>query len=330
MVLLRSLFLQIKLIYLLLLITHSESFARQTECSIEGKYKFCSLEQEEICHPLNKSTGMKIDTFDGSAYIIRPYTMKISHSGKQCKFTIKTKHKDMGLFAVIQEINFRTTKDGDCKDYVKFKSKDIDKWSQKWCGTMNRQKSESEISNQYYSEFDPQGKLETYIFISDEPIINEDLKLSIVYTPNIKCSKVDRKNFRQVTHEICIWKDYICDGYQNCAIDGCDDEKECVRSIENDGTGTKVTVGAVTTIFLCFILFVTCLWICKKHKKLCWSSDCAGPNVNTPNSTVDNDRIPPAPTAPMLQSSVSSGVQDKDLPPSYDSLFPQQSNTAIL
>ncbi|XP_043469221.1 uncharacterized protein LOC122502934 [Leptopilina heterotoma] len=329
MLVLRS-FLESEFIYVLLLMIHcSEQVLWQRQCSMEGNYKFCSLEQEEICHPLNRSIGMKIESFDSSAIIVRPYTMKITHSGKQCKFTIKTKQKEMGLFAVIQELNFRKWEDGQCKDYVKFKSKDKD-WSDKWCGSINRVKKDFEVSNHYFSEYDSQGKLDTYIYISEEPIVNEELRLSIVYTPNIKCSKVDRKNFRQVTHEICIWKDYICDGYQNCAIEGCDDEKECVRSIENDGTGTKVTVGAVTTIFLCFILFVTCLWICKKHKKLCWSADCAGPTANRPTSTADNERTPAAPTAPMLQSSVSSGVQDKDLPPSYDSLFPQQSNTAIL
>lgn len=133
-----------------------------------------------------------------------------------------------------------------------------------------------------------------------------------------------------MTPEFCIWKDYICDNYQNCAIKDCDDEIECVRSLENDGTGTKVTIGAVTTIFLVFIIFVTCLWICKKHQKLCWSPDCAGPGVTRPSLTSETERVTAssAPTAPMLEIAVPAGIASgKDLPPSYDSLFPEQSNT---
>jgi len=106
------------------------------------------------------------------------------------------------------------------------------------------------------------------------------------------------------------------------------------EQLPKDDTATKVTVGAVTTMILCFIIFVMCLWICKKSQKLCWSSDCAGPNAcSRPNSLpqdtdggVGSNRA--VPTAPMLEVAMSSPVADKDLPPSYDSLFPEQENPA--
>lgn len=108
-----------------------------------------------------------------------------------------------------------------------------------------------------------------------------------------------------------------------------------VNRIESDGSGTKVTVSAVTTILLCFIIFMLCMWICRKHEIFCWSPDCAGP-ANTVNSSTfglpmergeQSAANPPhVSSAPMLEVAVPASLHDKDLPPSYDSLFPTQSN----
>ena len=76
------------------------------------------------------------------------------------------------------------------------------------------------------------------------------------------------------------------------------------------------------------------LWICRRHKRLCWSSDCAGPNQHD-NRYAHTERIAEnlsanpnssVAVAPMLEVAVLPAVADKDLPPSYDSLFPEQSN----
>lgn len=122
----------------------------------------------------------------------------------------------------------------------------------------------------------------------------------------------------------------------NCPLGICSDEVNCsyvTDRFPRDDTATKVTVGAITTIILCFIIFLMCLWICKKSRKLCWSSDCAGPQVcSRPGSLPDTDGAlgsnRAVSTAPMLEVAVSSPVANKDLPPSYDSLFPEHSNPA--
>lgn len=131
-----------------------------------------------------------------------------------------------------------------------------------------------------------------------------------------------------VGHNNCIRKEYICDKIHNCPIGLCSDEVNCVDGqYSKDDTATKVTVGAVTTMILCFIIFIMCLWICKKSQKLCWSSDCAGPNVCSPDADGGQGSNRAVSTAPMLEVAVSSPA-DKDLPPSYDSLFPERSNPA--
>ena len=118
----------------------------------------------------------------------------------------------------------------------------------------------------------------------------------------------------------------------NCDSSKCSDELNC--KIFSNESGTNVTISAVTSLVLCFIIFFLCLWICRKHEQLCWSSDCAGPQVNSgsisglPTERGDQSaNTPYIVTTPMLEVGISSSVQDKDLPPSYDSLFPPQNNT---
>ncbi|CAK9801995.1 hypothetical protein ANTPLA_LOCUS3041 [Anthophora plagiata] len=123
--------------------------------------------------------------------------------------------------------------------------------------------------------------------------------------------------------------EFFCDGIYNCAPGVCFDEDTCpnnTNAIISTGTGTKVTVGAVTTLILCFIIFIMCLWICKRSQKLCWSINFADPNVWQLQPNTEGTAAPVVPSAPMLEVAVSSSVADKDLPPSYDSLFPEQSN----
>ena len=102
------------------------------------------------------------------------------------------------------------------------------------------------------------------------------------------------------------------------------------ETVSSKNVGTKVTVGAVATIILAFILFITCLWIMRRHKKLCWSDDCNGPRPSPPSTRAemhphlqeDDSRLHPAPSAPSTDRGSVSVAEDKDLPPSYESLFP--------
>lgn len=119
----------------------------------------------------------------------------------------------------------------------------------------------------------------------------------------------------------------------NCPEEVCRDEENCEKlyDIVSNGTGTKVTIGAVTTMILCFIIFVMGLWICRRNKKLCWSSDCAGPGGQDNRlSRIEREAAgsanAPVVVDPMLQVATAPSVLDKDLPPSYDSLFPEQSS----
>ena len=154
----------------------------------------------------------------------------------------------------------------------------------------------------------------------------------------VDCSDVDSKRYKSIGHNTCMLNEYFCDEVYNCVPGICFDEGNCTHEIISSGTGTKVTEGAVTTMILCFIIFVMCLWICKRSQKLCWSTDCVLMSIDSdvcsrpgtlPRET-EGSVNPPVPSAPMLEVAVPSSVADKDLPPSYDSLFPEQNNPVRL
>ncbi|EFN63060.1 hypothetical protein EAG_15907 [Camponotus floridanus] len=331
-------------------------------CMRYDNYNEYALENERFCHPLNKKHSH--DVHNSTATIVRSHHMFDSWIVKRnltCMFTFKIARNE-GIFAVIQRMSFRQN-GNQCLDYVRFKRTD-GHHTEKLCGKINHQttyfpiiESEDNLHNMNdtllqsydkYAEFDPirkwkfpmDSEFETEIFISKERLLDgENLDLSIVYTPYRNCKKLDPERFKPVGRNLCIRKEYLCDMIYNCPFGICSDEINCSYIItdrfpKND-TATKVTVGAVTTMILCFIIFIMCLWICKKSRKLCWSSDCAGPNMcSRPNSLPDTDgglgSNRAVPTAPMLEVAVSSPVANKDLPPSYDSLFPEHSNPARL
>ncbi|XP_003426410.1 uncharacterized protein LOC100677875 [Nasonia vitripennis] len=278
---------------------------------------------------------------------------------KHCKFRVKATKGD-ALFAVVQSMSLRRN-GTECLDYIMFTS-EFGGPPKRYCGKIDFTNGlkhyipyeEPNTDNQngldfipaMVEEFSAQGKITTEIFISKQPLLpGEKLDLVITYTPcrDYKITEMIGEGFIRIYNtehviDTCINLKYICDHYKNCHSRYCYDEKNCtniMNRIESDGTGTKVTISAVTTIFLCLIIFTLCLWICRKHKKLCWSPDCAGPSNTVSGSTsgLPMERgeqgapnPPYVPTAPMLEVAVPSSLHDKDLPPSYDSLFPTQSH----
>lgn len=96
------------------------------------------------------------------------------------------------------------------------------------------------------------------------------------------------------------------------------------ESVQKESIGNKVLIASVSSLLLIFGIFVCCLWVCRLHKILCWAEDFSNsstsqnPPVSPSIEMCETNMQPsqPAPTAP------TNYEADKDLPPSYDSLFP--------
>lgn len=85
------------------------------------------------------------------------------------------------------------------------------------------------------------------------------------------------------------------------------------------GLRTKVTVAALASIFCSFFFFLSCVWICWYFEVLCWSV-----------GNIRRNRANPVEMSPMHSSSLTpsapppASAHDKDLPPSYETLFPDR------
>lgn len=136
------------------------------------------------------------------------------------------------------------------------------------------------------------------------------------------------KRCSDLHHTTCIQEKFFNDSVVNCPYIDCVDEGGCsnneIVSIFDDVQpyyGTKVLIGSVSFLFLIFGAFVCFLWLCKKHKVLCWADEFARPNrtetrVIEMNETREHTNAPP--TAPPFPP------PEEDKPPSYESLFPSR------
>ncbi|KAG8037337.1 hypothetical protein G9C98_005547 [Cotesia typhae] len=308
-------------------------------------YETYNLTQEEICHPLRGKAKpipklTRAITIEPS-YIFQSWRTPLN-TDLICKFIVKTAHRQ-NLMVVIQNLSFRQN-GSKCVDYVKFKRKNRDD-GKPFCGKINYERIYDDFTRNIVGEFtsNMEDEIETTILVSKQPLDPEDppLNITLVYTPFKDCFRSEGLNnngqiYKRPTEtsEYCIPEDYICDGITNCLPEICKDESNCPEIIVSNGVGTKVTITAVSTILLCFIIFLMGLWICRRNHKLCWSPDCAGPpnpddhrftNANNRGSgNFTDQQSPSVPSAPMLQVAVLSSPADKDLPPSYDSLFPAE------
>ncbi|KAK2575467.1 hypothetical protein KPH14_011198 [Odynerus spinipes] len=271
-------------------------------CTHHSKYIEYDIENQKDCDLI----GLNKQNRD-LAVIVKITLDHAINTDTSCTFVIKANKGD-GLFGVIQKMTFRRN-GTQCLDYVQFRRSDLQE-TQKFCAHFDRSKTKyypvPEPANSSY-EFDigkNGGRLETTIFIAKKRYLFQDEipTVSIVYTPYKKCDNIVPKGYKAIRYKSCILEDYFCDGYQNCAPDICLDEANCPN---------------VTDIISNDLLF--------------WSPDCAGPSAHSSlprlggqESGSTSNQVP---TAPMLEVAVPPLVLDKDLPPSYDSLFPEQNNS---
>ncbi|KAK6637921.1 hypothetical protein RUM44_008343 [Polyplax serrata] len=311
--------------------------------------KLCSLREEW------NATVVKLEKDEAKAIVQSKYFDR--WSGKysfSCSFAVKAPSK-YGIYVAVQSLNFRVDpKTKTCKDYVKVQvpKKFLSFFSQKiektFCGKLEPRESlfldgstgfDDVLNNSVVADNGFQTK-EDVLFINihvarEKLKSDEKLDINIVLTAfKHDCQGRDGG----VQCRACEWisHKFSMDKIQNCPYTSCLDEDYCrnvdtkneKRTVVSSGTGTKVSIGAVATIILVLLMFACCVWVSRRMKLWCFNP--AGRRqprmeMNTTDrvpgfeetNTRYGDVIPDtiAPSAPPL-------TDDKDLPPSYSSLFP--------
>lgn len=302
---------------------------------------------KQIISFLNPSSNVKkisLQTNDASqsAAIIQQ-TWNDTHFRRyksNCEFHVNTLRNSTGIFAVVQNLNLRkNSKTGDCIDYVRFSFGDKFN-SGKLCGEMGPKLG-------HFRTFeDPYGAIKVEVFTNlNEPLkFKESLELNLVFTAYSDChpqtSTIKKPDRFQCTTFGCIDSSFDQDHIINCPIPNCLDEQGCfdIEKVKVVST-SNIAISAITSLIFTMVGVGSCIWMCWKHKE-CFRQCAASSHQQHSNSgnnggMMNNSsggrsdggggsghRLP----SNMEMQSSSSGhrSQDKDLPPSYDSLFPDR------
>ncbi|XP_063225012.1 uncharacterized protein LOC134532497 [Bacillus rossius redtenbacheri] len=307
-------------------------------------YTELTIESDKVCSNLVKKRKLKLHRNEQSGIIVKETRYFDTWSGQyefECNFLVKGDHND-GVIAVIQKLSLRKEDNesaenfDECLDFVQFRRDDGTK-SVKYCGKMSAFSETSgdqdvtaearpeepttmlELSQNAF--YDPGGQLEVKIYIKNKHLLPfQTIDLVIAFTSYTPCYKRVR-NYSSCGTDMCVWDGFFQDGVVNCPFSNCLDEGGLCRSppaVSKRGLSSKVTVGAIATIFLAFLLFFVCLWLVRRHSLLCWSRDCAGRRRPEPRVEMRSLDDPGPPSAP------PETPVEKDPPPPYESLFPDK------
>ncbi|XP_030758481.1 uncharacterized protein LOC115884123 [Sitophilus oryzae] len=307
------------------------------------EYKHYSLGNPKLCSPLSQKKVKYEAVIVDEGQFINQHRL-LWNVDNSCSFEVESIYSNGGVIAVIQNINLRKNEsNGECIDYIQIRVQN--KFTRRFCGNFNatsvmNQNENGEISS-INSAMNKNGELDVTIFIDKEPLAyNTRTEFSVVFTSFKECSYLNYKHYKleqcNEREEVCIKTHFFMDGLINCPYYGCTDEGKCLLSsnIESKGSvGDRVLIGSLSTLALLFALFCLLIWAFKKHKLFCWREDFAHPTPisdNNRSSCVMEMHEPTGirlaePALPPTQPSAPVD-QGKDLPPSYDSLFPNSTN----
>ncbi|XP_049816915.1 uncharacterized protein LOC126263975 isoform X1 [Schistocerca nitens] len=206
---------------------------------------------------------------------------------------------------------------------------------------------------------DSDGEISVEVYVANEPLSSnsEELTFSLAFTRSVPCSS---RNAFVCAEDKCIPEEFKSDSIVNCPYGSCLDEHCTFGGYDDDGPkvpksglGTKVVLGAVATVLLAFVLFLVIIWVLRRCHKACWSA----PHQRVPVSAAESGALAEhlsynRGSSPLGRTSSSSGhaqsqfpptsvmvesvatlppsappphlAADKDLPPSYESLFPSR------
>lgn len=133
----------------------------------------------------------------------------------------------------------------------------------------------------------------------------------------------------------CISSIFKNDDIMNCLPPKCYDEPTCYGKTKNDilvrPSPSSIALSAITSLLFTMCGVATCLWMCFKYREC--MHICAA--VTSPPVTRDRTAARQSTNMPMQSSIVPATpdlpypvapTEEKDLPPSYDSLFGSSGN----
>ncbi|TDG51469.1 hypothetical protein AWZ03_001929 [Drosophila navojoa] len=287
------------------------------------------------------------DEHDSAAIITQTWNVTLPSGGHSvnkikydCQFRVQTNERPpRGIFTIITRLKLRSdpvTKK--CIDYIQFSSG-------------NRSPSERICSD--ISINGPAGRLmfdqrdrdaHVHIFINrDRHILAEPLELHMVLTAHSECQFAGDILCNPKDKYSCISRHFVQDNITNCMYP-CRDEGTCFHDAipPEEMDTTNVALSAITSLIFTMVGVGFCVWICWKYwncitvQQHAHEASAARFNQRRNRSDVPTIELPTATSydgvltqdmSPVSQGRYQQQQQPatpKDLPPSYESLFPDR------
>ncbi|XP_030381861.1 uncharacterized protein LOC115629519 [Scaptodrosophila lebanonensis] len=278
---------------------------------------------------------------DSGAIITQAWnsSLSVGHSINRikydCHFKVQTTdRRPRGIYTIITRLKFRKDPvSGKCIDFLQFTSG-------------NRPPSERICSD--ISIDGPSGRMifdqrdrevNVYVYVSKHRVIFEEpLELRMVMTAHSECLPGDFLCNPKDPYS-CISRHFVRDNITNCMYP-CRDEGTCFYDAipHEEIDTTNVALSAITSLIFTMLGVGFCIWICWKYwncitvQQHAHEASAARFNQRRTRSAVPTIELPSAPSYDgVMAHDLAQIPQDqqqpptpKDLPPSYESLFPER------
>ncbi|XP_055919653.1 uncharacterized protein LOC129951493 [Eupeodes corollae] len=264
-----------------------------------------------------------------SAAIITQVWNSTSHRKLKydCRFRIMTKERPKrGLYTVITKLKFRQDPvTNACIDYIQFSNGA--RWpSDKICNDISPDGPKGRL---IFDERD--SDVSVHVFINKTLPIFEPLELSMVITSHSDCKFSGDLLCDPKKPDSCISRFFVRDNITNCMYP-CKDENSCFHdAITAEVVDTaNVAISAITSLIFTMTGVGFCIWVCWKY----WN--CITLQQQQAHEDAQSNHPRDVPTIELPQTpneGFITSVEDpdhplpptpKDLPPSYESLFPDR------
>ncbi|XP_062544766.1 uncharacterized protein LOC134211668 [Armigeres subalbatus] len=242
----------------------------------------------------------------------------------ECKFYVQAPPK-MGLYLTISTAKLRKNSRGHCIDSIVVKKSNDKKYT--FCDALDDDDDDDELK--VFS--DDHGKIRVTINLDTTlalPTLNDTLEVQLIATVKRSCNYLDASlaQCEEDDYDSCISKDFFGDGYVNCPE--CEDEKSCFKESQQVQivNPSNVFLSAIISLFATMVVFGGCLWCLYKYR------NCIGNCNSNSAGTARTDQNARVVAAEQMQVELQSSANelqpsappndDKDLPPTYESLFP--------
>lgn len=237
-----------------------------------------------------------------------------------CKFYLQAPDH-MGIYLTISKVQLRKNSRGSCIDSIVVKKSNEKKYQ--FCDL------EDDEELKVFS--DDKGRMRITVNLDTTlalPTLEDTLEVQFVATVRRKCDLEGYWRCREYVEDSCINKVFFGDNYINCP--DCTDEKSCTKDSEQIPImdPSNVFLSAIISLFATMVVFGGCLWCLYRYRHCiasCTSNSAGVVRSNRDSiAAVDQVQVELHTSANDVQPSAPPD-DDKDLPPSYDSLFPSPS-----